>query len=418
MVSGQTVVPSLTSTIVRPATVNRLTSRPTPGQLRLKIDEHWYDLTKWQHNHPGGHEILQHLNGLDATDAFYSLHSAEAHERLKKFHRISSQPGDSVPPTKTALAFRKFRKQLVEEGFFKRSFFWEAFYQLSVYVLCALGSYLSRSHPLLAVLLIGIGMEQAGWIGHDNTHGRGKWQNVFATMQSGVINSFSRSWWSNKHNHHHVYTNHLGLDVDIENDPIIHLFFPSPDNEVFYRKFQHIYFPMAASFLYVSWRIQSLQWALQHGNLRELFYASIGYIWLYFVGFWVALGSIMLGGFLVGMIVTVTHQSEDMIDCPDMSKYSYVEAQFRSTRDAFTTNPFMNWIWGGMQYQLEHHLFPTMPKYWYPSLIPRVKKFAEENGIEYRVDTVWEVWRRNMDTLKFFAGPLPEEAKMHSKKVN
>jgi hypothetical protein len=40
-----------------------------------------------------------------------------------------------------------------------------------------------------------------------------------------------------------------------------------------------------------------------------------------------------------------------------------VAAQLRSTRDARTSTPFTEWLWGGMQYQLEHHLFPTMPRY-------------------------------------------------------
>jgi cytochrome b involved in lipid metabolism len=35
--------------------------------LRIRIDNKWYDLTKWQNYHPGGKEILQHLNGKDAT---------------------------------------------------------------------------------------------------------------------------------------------------------------------------------------------------------------------------------------------------------------------------------------------------------------------------------------------------------------
>jgi hypothetical protein len=42
------------------------------------------------------------------------------------------------------------------------------------------------------------------------------------------------------------------------------------------------------------------------------------------------------------------------------------------------------WLWGGMQYQLEHHLFPTMPRYKYPRLMKAVEQFGKDNNLEYR----------------------------------
>jgi fatty acid desaturase len=42
------------------------------------------------------------------------------------------------------------------------------------------------------------------------------------------------------------------------------------------------------------------------------------------------------------------------------------------------------YVWGGMQYQLEHHLFPTMPRYKYRRLAPVVQQWAQENGLQYR----------------------------------
>ena len=53
-------------------------------------------------------------------------------------------------------------------------------------------------------------------------------------------------------------------------------------------------------------------------------------------------------------------------------------------------------MWGGMQYQLEHHLFPTIPRYKYRHLVPLVRKFAEENGIEYRATGQWEIIKDNV----------------------
>jgi hypothetical protein len=86
-------------------------------------------------------------------------------------------------------------------------------------------------------------MEQAGWLGHDYVHGRGagSWwlgrilvsdsgerklgPDMFST-QGGVVNGFSSAWWSEKHNAHHVYPNLFGVDSDIANDPVFHLWYP------------------------------------------------------------------------------------------------------------------------------------------------------------------------------------------------
>ena len=376
-------------------------------RLYLFINGQWYDLTQWQNQHPGGAEILQHLNGKDATDAFYSLHSDDAIKRLSRLKPCSSVQQLSMLPTiestELTLSFRRLRTKLVNDGFFKRSIPWELFYHFSVYFLCFLGIFCHFywGSNLLAILAIGFGMQQAGWIGHDYAHGRGTWMRWLCQTMTGSINAFSSRWWSHKHNTHHVYTNNIGIDTDVANDPVFHLFFPSKDKDVWFRAYQHWYFIPVYSFLYLSWRWQSIQHSYHTLNYLELGFMLINYTWLYMIGWQVALGSILLGGLLVACIVTATHQSEEMLTGPSIP---FVETQFLTTCDARCDNFFMEWLWGGMQYQLEHHLFPTMPKYKYVRVRPILQKWAKENGIEYRCESVWSIWRRNYLTMKHFAG--------------
>ena len=91
--------------------------------------------------------------------------------------------------------------------------------------------------------------------------------------------------------------------------------------------------------------------------------------------------AVLLSGLMSATIVTVSHQTEDLIldREPD-----WVLNQFVSTRDCRTSNPFSEWLWGGMQYQLIHHLMPTLPRYHYRKIRPLVRAFAKENGVEYR----------------------------------
>jgi len=255
-----------------------------------------------------------------------------------------------------------------------------------------------------------LAMQQAGWIGHDYIHARGSFAYWNAVIMQW-INGFSREWWSHKHNTHHVFTNYIGIDADIENDPVFHLFFPDPKDDTIFRKMQHWYFVPVASVLYFSWRIQSIQANLASMDPKELIFIALNYIWMYTLGWKVALAATYFGGFLVAVIVTATHQSEEMIDMASTqsSNYSFCEGQFATTRDARTSDFFTEWLWGGMQYQLEHHLFPTMPKYKYRAVAPLVKKFAEENGLSYRVDeSQSEIWLRNFRTLQMYAGDKPK----------
>lgn len=46
---------------------------------------------------------------------------------------------------------------------------------------------------------------------------------------------------------------------------------------------------------------------------------------------------------------------------------------------------FIDWLWGGLNYQIEHHLFPTMPRHNLAKVMPMVKNFCAENDLPYMV---------------------------------
>jgi fatty acid desaturase len=388
--------------------------------LQVKIDEHWYNLEQWQYTHPGGPQILNHFAGKDATDAFYAIHSREAAHRLPKLSRrlppgpapaVGVAGSDGVVVQEHIASFRKLRIQLEQEGWFNRSIFWELFYILEVYSLAVGGTWLALTgHPILAVLAIGLAMQQGGWTGHDYQHGRGDYCWWIGRFTACGLNAFSPNWWSQKHNTHHAWPNMHGVDEDIANDPVFHLWIPQKNKDVFIRKYQHYYFFPVCCFLYASWRLQSAQWAWEK---REWFHLSLmcfDYYWLLFIlPIHVSIASILLGGFLVGVIVTATHQSEELFQNNPDAPYDFIRYQFETTRNALTNNPFVNFIWGGMQYQLEHHLFPTMPKYYYAALVPRIQAWARENKLPYKYDGAWEILGRNLSTMKKFSVPIQEK---------
>lgn len=306
-----------------------------------------------------------------------------------------------IPPTKLTLAFRQFRAELEAQGYFQRRWTRDAFNVSLTLFWCVAGYALAWRAPLVAMLLLGLGMQQAGWIGHDYSHGRGSVSWWLAHAMAGLVNAFSYNWWSNKHNTHHVHPNQHGVDDDIANDPILHLHVPeTAAADVWFRRYQHFYYHFAYAFLYVSWRIQSFQLAFKNRDWAELAPMLVNYALLAYLPLSVSIGSILLGGFFVAEVVTASHQSEDFKDGVD---HDFIANQFSSTRDMATDSVVWNYFWGGMQYQLVHHLFPTMPRYYYPEMVPKIHAFAKANNIEYRTAGMWEIWRMNYETMKKFA---------------
>ncbi|CAK9036509.1 Delta(6)-fatty-acid desaturase fat-3 (FAT-3) (Delta(6)-fatty-acid desaturase) (Ceeld6) (Fatty acid desaturase 3) [Durusdinium trenchii] len=187
-------------------------------------------------------------------------------------------------------------------------------------------------------------------------------------------------WWSDKHNKHHALTNEIGVDEDIATDPVLFVRAPDPKNDSWHRRIQHLT-------AFVIWRMDSIKvlWKElrkkkpRKGAVTETVLLAAHWSLVFALIPWHIIPAyILLSGLITAIITTATHQSEEMFEDfnPD-----FVDNQFRSTRDATVRNPFGKWLWGGMQYQLEHHLFPSMPRSKYPALQPILKKFAEVNKV-------------------------------------
>jgi acyl-lipid Delta6-acetylenase / acyl-lipid (9-3)-desaturase len=208
---------------------------------------------------------------------------------------------------------------------------------------------------------------------------------------------------------HHALTNEQGVDEDIATDPFLYSWVPDPKDDSPLRKIQHWIFWLPFSFMFALWRFDSVKVTVEaverkrpdaKNELYALLFHYAVLLSVFPVAVWVP--AIFISGLMSALIVTPTHQSEEMFQefQPD-----WVTAQFQSTRNAVTTNPFSEWIWGGMQYQLEHHLFPSMPRSKYPALREIMQKFAADNNIPggYRETGEFKILKMNWDLYKTVA---------------
>lgn len=198
-------------------------------------------------------------------------------------------------------------------------------------------------------------------------------------------------------------------------DPVLYTWAPDPSQDSFIRKIQHYVFWIPFTFLYFAWRLDSFVAAVHAVELkrpaskREL-YSILGHYVLLFnvfpVNIWVP--SFLLSGLVSALVVTSTHQSEEKFTA---YQADHVTRQFLCTRSVVMSNPISAWIWGGMQYQIEHHLFPTIPRSKLPELKPIIQKFAEDNTIDggYRESGELEILKMNWKTYRAVAHAEPVE---------
>ena len=211
------------------------------NQLRVRIDDEWYDLSRWRKAHPAGTHWIDLYKDRDATEVMYGFHSDQAMKMMKRLPKAKTVPEGVAPMSETTMKFRKWRADLVKDGWFDRDWRHEAFNLGSWAVWLTAGIMLAQFQTVmfqfLAATVLGVSNTIAGWLSHDYVHGRGKFCDIMRPF-GYLCGGMSPTWWSDKHNVHHARTNEVGIDEDIATDPALFLWAPDPKNDAPWRKWQ------------------------------------------------------------------------------------------------------------------------------------------------------------------------------------
>lgn len=311
--------------------------------------------------------------------------------------------------------FLKMTFQLEKEGWFKPNYALEVLYHAEIAVLMILATVLSNEYPFLAAISLGIGLCLGGWIGHSSDHQRNtivkELNKPFAVVTIGI----SPEWWGAKHTLHHLSTNEIDHDSDIQLFPYLFLWKPSIKDDAWNRRFQHIYFTILYSTLQLNWQIVGFTYTFSHKLWPEFFCHCVHWAWFLFVLPWkVWFFGTIFGGTLVAWIVTSSHQAEtklmtkksDINGVAFKNKYQIhdmFEHQCGTTINIDSQSWLVNFLCGGLQYQIEHHLFPRMPIHRLPLVRPLVKEYCRKHNIPYMEDSPWNVFKKNYEHLEHMA---------------
>lgn len=290
------------------------------------------------------------------------------------------------------------------------------------------------------VIIMGIGTAGVGMsVMHDAAHGSYSNKNWVNNLMAGSMyvlggNVFN---WKIQHNVlHHTYTNISEYDQDIASRGPLRLSDHAPVRKIHRYQYLHAFFFYglmtllkvirdftqlaeynAAGYTKQNQKSPTLEY-IKMIIVKVIYFALIiglpilltDYLW------WqVVLGFIIMHwvtGFVLGTIFQMAHVVEGVIQpLPNeagMIDKDWAVHELETTANFARNNRFLNWYIGGLNFQIEHHLFPHICHVHYPKISPIVEQTAKEFGLPYHLKpTFREALASHVNRLKELGRPTP-----------
>jgi len=247
---------------------------------------------------------------------------------------------------------------------------------------------------------------------HDANHGayfRRRHYNHLVGWSADALLGISSYAWRVKHNvAHHTYTNIDGFDDDATQTPLAR-FTPSQPAKPWYRFQQYYIWPM--------YTLMGLRWqtigdfaAFARGTIGEsavraprgwnlagviagkAFFITWAIVIPLLVYPWWAVVAAYVGfGMVVSLIMAVTFQLAHCVEEASFASADELREERRiwavheveTTVDFCPRNPVLTWMLGGLNFQIEHHLFPRVPHTHYPKIAEIVRRNCIKHGVRY-----------------------------------
>jgi len=293
---------------------------------------------------------------------------------------------------------------------------------------------------VMGLAVAGIGMS----VMHDANHGSYSTNPTVNYLMGHTLNLLGGSVfnWKLQHNVlHHTYTNIVYMDDDIA-DRLVLKFSPHTKVKVFH-KFQWIY----AIFFY---GLMTLYWVFAKDIVQFIRYTKNGVVTntpeqnrsvllkmillkviylfamlsaptLFFaIPFYQVFAGFVLMHFVAGIVLTVVFQLAHTLEgtthpLPDAQgniENDWAIHQMETTIDFSPGNKILSWYVGGLNYQVEHHLFPKICHVHYPAISKIVEQTAKEFNVPYKVNNTFALaLKSHFEALyRFGRLPSPNEA--------
>lgn len=281
---------------------------------------------------------------------------------------------------------------------------------------------------LLNAVYLAFVTTQLGLLGHDAGHRQvfhRTWKNDMISLFTGnVCLGISNEWWTGRHNKHHSHPNQLDLDPDVS-IPIIA--FSSDDlaqKPAFlhgFLKYQAYFFFPVLSLALIDMQKNSIVYLFQEKGkyyVTErllLAFHFVAYFGLLFshLAIWQAVLFILihyiLSGVFMGSIFAPNHKGMPVLSAD--SQLDFLQRQVITARNVYA-HPFTDFWYGGLNYQIEHHLFPSMPRNQLRKAQVMIKAFCLSRSIPYYETNLVQSYRETLYALHEVTAPLREASRL------
>ncbi|NXE56858.1 FADS2 desaturase, partial [Casuarius casuarius] len=381
----------------------------------LVIERKVYNITKWANRHPGGHRVISHCAGEDATDAFQAFHINPTLVRkfLKPLLIGELAPGepshDRDKNSQLVEDFRTLRKTAEDMNLFRASPWFFSLYLAHIIAMEAL-AWLMVSHfgtgwitTLILACILATSQAQAGWLQHDFGHlsvfKKSVWNHIVHKFVIGHLKGASANWWNHRHFQHHAKPNIFKKDPDVN---MLHIFVLGDSQPVEYGKkklkylpynHQHEYFflgriplsfpipcshtlpdPNTLAHFPLSPRLDPPRTPRATQFTRkvtqeppEALPAPVSETEWFLESHW---------------FVWVTQMNHIPMEIDSEKHRDWLSSQLAATCN-IEQSFFNDWFTGHLNFQIEHHLFPTMPRHNFWKIKPLVKSLCAKYGVQY-----------------------------------
>ncbi|KAL9228801.1 hypothetical protein vseg_004341 [Gypsophila vaccaria] len=393
-----------------------LSNHNKKGDIWISINGKIYDVSDWLKDHPGGDLALLYFGGQDVTDVFLAYHPQSSHMYLDQFFT-----GFHVEDYKVSAMSLDYRTLWSE--FQRRGVFEDKGHGTMLLILVALAMFCVSIYGVLASDslwvqlacggLLGFSWIQFGWVVHDSAHYQTMltpyWNRVVHVVFSNCLTGIAIGWWKKGHNVHHIATNSLEYDPTTQFLPF---FAQTPKSfaslrSYFYDKnikfdsctrhlvsYQNYTFLLSIILARVIQFAESFNLLLSKNNtvphrVQDLVGLAVFWTWFSLLVSTLPNCFVMVAfvvvTFLVAAIqsfqISINHICCDTYIAPPKSN-DWVEKQTSGSLN-FACSPYVDWFHGGLQFQIEHHLFPRMPRNQLRNISNEVQHLCKKHNLAY-----------------------------------
>ncbi|MEV0094925.1 acyl-CoA desaturase [Streptomyces sp. NPDC050738] len=331
--------------------------------------------------------------------------------------------------TRTGSDFTPLLKTVKSQGLLERRTGWYAFgITCNLLALAAVLSGVALLGSSWWVLLLALPLSvlsaRTAFYGHDAGHaqisGDRRAARAVGLFHSNLLLGMSYAWWNDKHNRHHANPNHVDKDPDVGVGALVWTQKQAAQREGFARWLTRnqarLFFPMLL-LEGIALKIYGFQDLKRQPTRERLVEGALlllhlgGYLTLLLMTMSLPTAIVFallhhaLFGLHLGMTFAPNHKGMEMPDPESEERWGHLKRQVLTSRNV-RGGLLTDWFLGGLNYQIEHHLFPSMPRPHLRLAQPLVRAHCRELGIPYTETGLVDSYRQALTHMHEVGEPL------------